>query len=95
MVPDFGAEVDGGEDGSYVYPDVVEDVGAEWSDEGKGMGVKVGDAGNVVEEVSVNELLLWDPKFLTAVVDNGVLVRVAVDGKGAGGGGEKVWKDVG
>ena len=70
MAPDFGAEVDGGEDGSCVHPDVVEDVGAEWSDEGQGIGVKVGDARDVAEEVSVDELLLWDPKFLSAVVDN-------------------------
>ena len=41
MAPDFGTKVDGGEDGSGVHPDVVEDVGAEGSDKGKGMVVEV------------------------------------------------------
>ena len=95
MVPDFGAKIDGGEDGGGVYPDVMEDVGAEGSDKGKGMGVEVKDAGDVAKEVAVDELLLGDPKFLTAVVDDGVLVWVTVDGEGAGGGGEEIGEDVG
>ena len=95
MAPDFGAEVDGGKDSRGVYPDVMEDVGTEWGDEGKRMGVEVDDAGDVAKEVSVDKLLLGDPKFLTAVVDDGVLVGVTVDGEGAGGSGEEVWEDVG
>ena len=93
MAPDFGAKIDGGEDGGGVYPDVVEDVGAEWGDKGEGVIVEVGDAGDVAEEVSFNKLLLGNPEFLAAVVDDGVLVRVMVGNKGAGGGGEKVRKD--
>ena len=59
------------------------------------MGVKVGDMGDVAEEVAVDEFLLWYPKLLTAVINDCVLVRVAVDGEGAGGGGEEVGEDVG
>ena len=95
VAPDLGAEVDGRKDSGGVYPDVVEDVGAEWGDEGKGMGVKVGDAGDVTEEVPFDEFFLRDPEFLAAVVDDCVLVRVAVNGEGAGGGGEEVGEDVG
>ena len=95
MTPDLGAKVNGREDGGSVYPDVVEDVGTEWSDKGKGMGVKVGDAGDIAKEVAVNELFLWNPKFLTAVVDNGVLMRVPVSDEGTSGGGEEVREDVG
>ena len=95
VVPDFGAKVDGGEDGGGVHPDVVEDVGAEWGDEGKGMGVEIGDAGEIAEEVPINKLLLQDPEFLTAVVDDCILVRMAVDGEGTSRGGEEVGKDVG
>ena len=95
MVPDFGAEINGGEDGSGVYPDVMEDVGTEWGDKGKGVGVEVEDAGDVAKEVAVDELLLGDPEFLTTVVDDGVLVWVVVDGEGTGGGGEEVGEDVG
>ena len=95
MAPDLGAEVDGREDSHGVYPDVVEDVGTEGSDKGEWVVVKVGDAGDVVEEVPVDELLLWDPKFLTMVVDDGVLVWVAIGNKGAGWGSEEVGKKVG
>ena len=95
VVPDFGAEINGREDSSGVHPDVMEDVGTEWDDKGKGMGVEVEDVGDVVKEVAVDELLLGDPKFLTAVIDDGVLVWVAVRGKGTGRSGEEVGEDVG
>ena len=95
MAPDFGAEVDGREDSGGVYPDVVEDVGAEGSDEVERMGVKVGDAGDVTEEVSIDELLLGDPEFIAAVVDDSVLVGMAIRNKGAGRSGEEVREDVG
>ena len=93
MAPDLGAEIDGGEDSRGVYPDVVENVGSEWGDEVKGVGLEVGDAGDISEEVSVNELLLWDPEFVAAVVDDCVLMGVAVNGEGASGGGKEVRKN--
>ena len=93
VAPDLSAEVDGREDGRGVYPNVMKNVGPEWSDEMKGVGVKIGDTGDVTEEVSVNELLLGDPKFIAAVVNDGVLVWVTVSDKGAGGGSEKVRED--
>ena len=95
MAPDFGAKVDGREDGGSVDPNVVENVGTKGSDKGKGMGVEVRDAGNVAKEVPIDEFLLWDPEFLAAVVNDGVLMWVAVDGEGAGGGGEEIGKDFG
>ena len=88
VVPDLGAKIDGGEDGSSIYPDIVEDIGAEGSDKGKRMGVEVWDVGDVAKEVAFDELLLGDPKFLTAVIDDGVLVRVAIGDEGASGSGE-------
>ena len=95
MAPDFGTKVYCGEDGRGIYPDVVEDVGAEGSNERKGVVVEVGDAGKVAKEVPINELLLWDPEFLTTIVDDCVLVGMAVDGEGTGGSREEVWEDVG
>ena len=94
VAPDLGAEVDGWEDGHSVYLDVVKDVGAEGSDKGKRMGVKVGNTGDVAKKVPFNELLLGNPKFLAVVVNNGVLMGVAVDGEGTCGGGEEVGEDV-
>ena len=94
VAPDLGAEIDGWEDGRGVYPDVVKDVGVEGSDKGERIGVKVGNAGDVAKEVAVDQFLLWYPKLLTTVVNDCVLVRVAVDGEGAGGGGKEVGEDV-
>ena len=94
VAPDFGAKVNSGEDGCGVYPDIMKDVGAERSDKGKRMGVKVGDTGDIAEEVPIDELLLWNPKFLTTVVDDGVLVGVPISGEGTGGSGEEVGKNV-
>jgi len=82
MASDLGTEVDGREDSGGVDPDVVEDVGTEGSDEGKGMGVEVRNTGDVAKEVPINELLLWDPEFLTTVVDDCVLMGVTIDGEG-------------
>ena len=95
VAPDFSAEIDGREDSRGVYPDVVEDVSAEGSDKGKGMGIKIRDAGDIAKEVPFDELLLRDPKFLTVVVDDGVLVWVPVGNKGAGRCGKEVGKDIG
>jgi len=58
VVPDFGTEVDGREDGSSIYPDVVEDVCTERGDEMEGVGIEIGDVGDFAEEVPVDELLL-------------------------------------
>ena len=95
VAPDFGAEVNGREDGRGVYPNVMKNVGAEWGNKGKGMGVEIGDAGEVAEEVPINKLLLRDPKFLSAVVDDCVLVGVTISDKGTSGGGEEIGEDVG
>ena len=54
VAPDFGTKVNSREDGRGVYPDIVEDVGTEGSDNGEWVVVKVGDVGEVAEEVPVN-----------------------------------------
>ena len=95
MAPDFGAKIYGREDGGGVDPDVVEDVGTEGSDEGERMGIEIGDTGDTAKEVPFNKLFLWDPEFLAAVVNDGVLVWVAVDDEGTSGGSKKVREDVG
>ena len=94
VAPNLGTKVDGGEDGSSIDPNVVENVSAEWSDKGKGMGVKVGDAGDVAEEVALDKFLLWNPKLLTSVIDDGVLVGMSVSNKGTGGGSEEIGEEV-
>ena len=66
-------------------PNVVENVGPEGGDKRDRMAVKIVDARKKAKEITCYKFLLWDPKFLTAVVDDGVLIGVTVDGEGAGG----------
>ena len=93
MAPDFGTKVDSGEDGGGVDPNVVENVGTEWSDKEERMGVEVWNTGDVAKEVPFNELFLGYPEFLTLVIDNSVLVGMSVDDEGAGGSGKKVGEE--
>ena len=75
-------------------PNVMKNVSMEWGDEGGGMVIEVDDARKRAEEVSFDELFLGYPKFLAAVVDDGVLMGVMVNSKGTGRGMEKIRKEV-
>jgi hypothetical protein len=50
-------------------------------------------AGDGEEEVTLNIFILGTPDFLTAFVDNGVLVWVVSDSSSAGWGGEEVGEE--
>jgi len=73
---------------------VMVDVHTERGNKGNGVSVKIRDAWEKVEEVSLYVLFLWDPMFFSAVINDGVLVWVAVDGKSAGRGIEEVGGEV-
>jgi len=76
-------------------PNVMENVSVEWGDEGDRVVIEVDDARKRVEEISFDELLLRYPKFLSVVIDDGVLMGVTVNGKGAGGGMKEVREEIG
>jgi len=67
-------------------PNVVENIGPKGGDKRDRVAVKIVDTREEVKEVTCYEFFLWNPEFLAAVVDNGVLMGVTVDGEGAGGG---------
>jgi len=94
VMANFGTKVDRGKGAVRLDPDVMEDVGVEQSDKGDGVVVKIDDTRKETEEVVLNKFFLWDPKLLTLVVDNLVLVQVMVDGKGTGGGMEEIGEKV-
>ena len=75
-------------------PNIMKNISTEWGDEGDGVIVEVDDARKGTEEALFNELLLRYPEFLAAVVDNGVLMRVAVDGEGTGWSSKEVGEEV-
>ena len=92
MTTDFGPEMDVGEGAVGSNLDGVEYMGAEWSNKEVGVVVEVSIAGNVVEEVFGEVLLLWNPELFSTFIDDHVLVRVVVSGGGAGRGDEEVGK---
>ena len=71
------------------------DGGLEWGDVCGGVVGNVTMERDEAEEVLVYEFFLGVPKFLVVLVDDCVLVRVAVSSGGTGGGGEKLGKEVG
>jgi len=75
-------------------PNVMENVSAEWGDEGDRVVVEVDNTRKRAEEILFNELLLRYPKFLTTVIDNGILMGVTVNSKGAGGGVKEVREEI-
>jgi len=75
-------------------PDIVKDVCSERSDKGNWMVIKIDNMGEKAEEVVLNKFFQWNPEFLTAVINNLVLVRMVVDGEGASGGSEEIGEEI-
>jgi len=91
----FGAKINRRKRAIRLDPNVVINVGPERGDKRDGVVVKIVDARKEAKEITCYEFFLWDPEFLTMVVDNGVLMGMAVNGVGASGGVEEVGKEVG
>ena len=94
MSTNLGTKVNRRKRAVRLDPNIMKNVSAEWGDEGGGVVIKVDDARKRAEEVPFDELFLGYPKFLAAVVDDGVLMGVTVDGVSAGRGSEEVRKEV-
>jgi len=96
VVTNLGAHVDGGKQGPEgVDKDVVVDGGSEGSDVGCWIVSNIAMEWDELEEVLVYKFFLGVPKLLVVLVDDYVLVWVAVGGGGADGGGEKVGEKIG
>jgi len=87
---DFGAKVNMRKRTVRMDPDIVENVGTEWSDKRNGVSFKIWDMGDEMKEVPFNKLFLGNPELFSVVVDDGVLVRVTVNNVSAGGGMEEI-----
>jgi len=85
MSANLGTKVNRRKRAIRLDPNVVKNVGPERGDKRDGVVVKIVDARKETKEVTCYEFFLWDPEFLTMVVDNGVLMGVTVDSEGAGG----------
>jgi len=91
---DFGAKINIRKRAVRIDPDVMEDISTKWGNKRDWVSLKVGDVGNKPEEITLNEFFQRNPEFLTTVVNDLVLVRVAVNSEGAGGGMEEIGEEV-
>ena len=73
---------------------IMVDVCTERGNEGDRVSFKVGNAWEKAKEVSFNIFFLWDPIFLSTVIDNSVLVRMIIDSKSTGRGIEEMGEEV-
>jgi len=94
MSANLGTKVNRRKRAVRLDPNVVENIGPERGDKGDGVVVKIVDAREETKEVMCYEFLLWDPEFLTAVVDNSILMGMAVDGVGTSRGSEEVREEI-
>jgi len=58
VAADLGTEVDGGKWANRIYPDVIKNVHLEWGNERDGVGFKIGNVGDKVEEITLVEFFL-------------------------------------
>jgi len=91
---DLGAKINTRKRAIRIDPDIMEDVGAKWGNKRDWVSLKFGDVGDEIEEVTFDELLLWDPELFSAIVDNCVLMGVLVNDEGASGGMEEIREKV-
>jgi len=91
---DFGAKINMRKRAVRIDPNVIEDVGAEWGNKRDWVSLKVRDMGDETEEIAFDEFFLGNPKLFSAVVNNGILVGVSVDDKGASRGVEEIGEEV-
>jgi len=70
----------------------MKNVCTKWGYEMRGVSFQIGEVGDVAKVIPLDKFFLRDPKPFSAVVDNRVLMRVAVDRISAGRSGEKVGK---
>jgi hypothetical protein len=74
--------------------DIIVAVGMEGRDKVGGVVIKGVVLGDGEEEVMLDIFFLWTPDFLTMFIDDGVLMRMVVDGGGTRQGSEEVGEEV-
>jgi len=91
---DLGAKVNMRKRTVRIDPDIMKYISTEWGNKEDWMSLKIRDTGEKAEEVTFNKFLLRNPKFFSTVIDDCILVQVAVDNVSTGGGMEEVGEEV-
>jgi len=85
MSANLGTKVNRRKRAVRLDPNIVKNVSLKRGDKRNGVVMEIVDMRKEAKEVTFYKFFLWDPKFLTTVVDNGVLMGVMVDGEGTNG----------
>ena len=94
VLADLGTKINMRKRAVRIDPDVMEDISMEWGNKRDWVSLKVGDMGDDTKEVALDKFFLRDPELFSAIVDNCILVQVAIDDKGTGRGGKEIGEEV-
>jgi len=94
VLADLGAKINIRKRAVRIDPDVMEDVSVEWGNKRDWVSLKVRDTGDEMEEITLDKFFLRDPELFSAIVNDYILVRVAIDNEGTGGGSEEIGEEV-
>jgi len=95
VTPKFGAKIYRWKGAVQLDPDVMEDVCMKRGDKMKGVSSEGGDLWDIAKRISFDKFFLWDPELFSTIVNDVVLMRVAVIDKGTHRGSKEVGKEVG
>jgi len=94
VLANFGTKINRRKRAIRLDPNIVKNVSPERGDKRDGVVVKIINARKEAKEVTCYKFLLWDPEFLTAVIDNGILMGMVVNSVGASRSSEEVGEEV-
>jgi len=94
MSANLGTKVNRRKRAVRLDPNIVKNVSLKRGDKRNRVVMEIVDMRKEAKEVTFYKFFLWDPKFLTAVIDNSVLMGVMVDGEGEGGSMEEIGEKV-
>jgi len=94
VLADLGTKINTRKRAVRIDPDIMEDVSTEWGNKRDWVSLKVGDMGDEIEEVTLDEFFLRDPELFSVIVNDCVLMGMSVNGEGTGRSMEEVWKEV-
>jgi len=94
VLADLGAKINMRKRAIRIDPNIIEDVSTEWGNKRDWVSLKVRDMGDEAEEIMFDKFFLGNPKPFSTIIDDCILVRVAINDKGTGGGGKEIGEEV-
>jgi len=94
VLADLGTKINMRKRAVRIDPDVMEDIGTEWDNKRDWVSPKIRDMGDETEEITLDEFFLRDLELFSTIIDNYILVQVAINDEGIGRGSEEIGEEV-